>query len=86
MYDIKTDNSFKRRIFCLLIFFIIDAPIQRPSFYVERIDLVSKLKNMETKWRCSRPFSGRKSPHKFSDAYSGIFGIFYYVNIPIQLP
>ena len=35
--------------------------------YVERIDLASKLRKILPKWRWSRPFSGKKSPHKFSD-------------------
>ena len=35
--------------------------MQCASFYVERIDLASKLRKCSPKWRWSRPFSG-KSP------------------------
>ena len=41
--------------------FIVDAPILCASFYVERIDLASKLRKCKPKWRWNRPFSG-KSP------------------------
>ena len=36
-------------------------------FYVERIDLTSKLRKSDQKWQWSRPFSSKKSPRKFSD-------------------
>ena len=32
-------------------FFIVDSPIQCASFYVERIDLASKLRKFLPKWR-----------------------------------
>ena len=51
----------------MLIFFIVDAPIQCASFYVDRIDLTSKLRKIWTKWQWNRPFSVKKSPHKFSN-------------------
>ena len=36
-------------------------------FISERIDLAPKLRKCKPKWRWSRPFSGKKSPNKFSD-------------------
>ena len=48
-------------------FFIVDASIQCESFYVERIDLTSKLRKIGPKWQRNRPFSVKKSPHKFSN-------------------
>ena len=48
-------------------FFIVDAPILCGSFYVERIDLTSKLRKFGPKWQWNRPFSAKKSPHKFSN-------------------
>ena len=66
IFLLKADITFKRKIGCLLIF-IVDAPIKFASFYVERIDLASKLRKVLPKWRWCRPFSGKKSPHKFSD-------------------
>ena len=35
--------------------------------FYERIDLASKLRKVLPKWRWSLPFSGKKSPHKFSE-------------------
>ena len=40
--------------------------MQCASFYVEGIDLASKLRKCLSKWRWSRPFSGKMSAHKFS--------------------
>ena len=37
------------------------------SFYVERIDLAPKLRKFVPKWQWNRPFSSKKSPHKFSN-------------------
>ena len=45
----------------------LDAPVQGASFWVERIKLASKLREFYQKWRWSRPFSSKKSPHIFSD-------------------
>ena len=45
----------------------LDAPAQGASFYVEKIKLASKLRELYQKWSWSRPFSGKKSPHIFSD-------------------
>ena len=39
-----------------------DAPTQGASFYVERIDLASKLSELNQKWRWSRSFSGKSPP------------------------
>ena len=39
----------------------LDAPDQGASFYIERIDLALRLREIGLKWRCSRSFSG-KSP------------------------
>ena len=39
----------------------LDAAVQGASFYVERIDLATKLRESDQKWQWSRPFS-RKSP------------------------
>ena len=39
------------------------APAQVASFYVERIDLASKLRELNKKWRWSRQFSSKKSAH-----------------------
>ena len=50
-----------------IYFFIVDAPIHCASFYVERIDLTSKLRKIGPKWQRNRPFSAKKSPHKFSN-------------------
>ena len=33
------------------------------AFYIERIDLSSKLRELNQKWRWSQPFSDKKSPH-----------------------
>ena len=41
--------------------FIVDSPIKCASFYVERIDLASKLRKCKPKWRWSRHFQA-KSP------------------------
>ena len=51
-------------------FFIVDTSIRNASFYVERIDLASKLRKSKPNWRWIHPFSGKKSPHKFSDTDS----------------
>ena len=39
----------------------LDTPVQGASFYIEEIDLASKLRLFDQKWQWSRPFSG-KSP------------------------
>ena len=49
IFQLKTVITFKQKIFYLFSFFIIDAPIQCASFYVERIDLASKLRKCKTK-------------------------------------
>ena len=41
-------------------------PVQGASSYIERIDLAPKLSKIGPKWRRSRLFSGKKSPHKFT--------------------
>ena len=51
IFQLKTVITFKLRIFYLLNFFIVDAPIQCASFYVERIDLTSKLRKFGPKWQ-----------------------------------
>ena len=60
-------------------FFIVDAPMMRASFYIERIDLASKLRKCLRKWRWSRLFSGKKTAHKFSetDPLNHIISRFY---------
>ena len=40
-------------------FFIVDSPIKCASFYVERIDLASKLRKCKPKWRWSRHFQAK---------------------------
>ena len=45
----------------------LDAPAQGASFYVEKIKLASKLRELYQKWCWSRLFSNKKSPHTFSD-------------------
>ena len=45
----------------------LDALAQGASFYAEKINLASKLRELNQKWSWSRPFSGKKSPHIFSD-------------------
>ena len=39
--------------------YILDWPIQCASFYLERIGLGSKLRELYWKWRLSLPFSGQ---------------------------
>ena len=67
IFQLKTVITFKQKIFYLLIFLITDAPIQCASFYFERIDLASKFGIFGPKWQWDRPFSAKKSPHKFSN-------------------
>ena len=45
----------------------IDEPVQGSSFYVERIDLTSKLRLSDQKCQGSRSFSGKQFPQKFPD-------------------
>ena len=52
--------------FCVC-FFYIRSPVLVVSFCVERIDLASKLRKFGPKWQWNRPFSAKKSPHKFSN-------------------
>ena len=68
IFQLKTVITFKLIILYLLIFNE-DAAIQSASFYVERIDLTSKLRKFGPKWQWNRQFSAKKSPHKFSNTY-----------------
>ena len=45
----------------------LDAPAQGASFYVEKIKLASKLRELYQKWIWSVPFSGKKCTNIFSD-------------------
>ena len=54
MVHLKTTVFSKRRPMGPL-----DAAAQSTSFYIERIELASKLRELNKKWRWSRPFSGK---------------------------
>ena len=45
----------------------LDALVLGASFCIQRIKLALKLKELYLKWRWSRPFSSKKSPHIFSE-------------------
>ena len=59
----------------------LNAPVQGASFYVEKIKLDSKLRELYQKWRWSRTFSDRKSPHIFSDTILSNFIICKFKNL-----
>ena len=44
----------------------LNAPAQGVTLYVEKINLASKLRELNQKWRWSRPFSGKISPRRVS--------------------
>ena len=79
LFQLKTVITFKQEIFSKLIQVFVDVPIQCASFYVERIDLASKLRKWLPKWWWSRPFPGKKSPYIFSetDPSNQIISTFY---------
>ena len=65
----------------LIDFYAVQISQNLVVYYVKIIDLVSKFRKIDQKWLGSRLFSGKKSPHKFSDTDPSDFIISKFSNI-----